>query len=97
MPSNSPSKEIMFDKIRQWQSSGISQKQFCLDNNLAFHSFYYWYKKFRNEQQNPSTDAFIPLQITGSNDSFASISFTNGRTLHLHQAVSADYLNALLF
>jgi len=33
--------EEMTSHIKSWKESGQSQKQFCLSNNLRFHTFYY--------------------------------------------------------
>ena len=96
MTAGSSSKEIMFENIRQWQASGLSQKKFCLDNGIAFHSFYYWYKRFRIIDKKPAADAFVPIQVTKDNDPFASVSFSNGSTVQIYHAVSVDYLKALI-
>ena len=49
--------------IKQWQQSGLSQKVFCEDNNIAYHVFHYWYGVYRSEQK--STGTFLPVGITG--------------------------------
>jgi len=96
MRSNSTTAEVMFSKIRQWKSSGMSQKSFCRQHGIAYHSFHHYYKKIRDADQNSST-GFIPLQVSDPDTSiFALLSFSNGNTVQFHQAVSPDYLKALV-
>jgi len=73
-------KEEMTHHIQSWKESGQSQKQYCLSNNLRFHTFYYWLKKDR-EQINPSTGGFIPIRVQGlatHSDSNVEIQYPNG-------------------
>ncbi|MCW3106368.1 MAG: hypothetical protein JWQ09_874 [Segetibacter sp.] len=55
-------KQHMFAHIEHWKQSRISQKQYCLQNEIAYHSFHYWLKRFKNNNdQKPA--AFIELQV----------------------------------
>ena len=49
--------------IEEWQQSGLSQKKFCVCNNIAYHVFHYWYGVYRSEQKT-ITDSFLPLDVT---------------------------------
>jgi hypothetical protein len=35
------------EMIRDWQQSGTTQRAFCIDNNIAYHVFHYWYVSLR--------------------------------------------------
>ncbi len=48
--------------IKQWQQSGLSQKAFCANNNIAYHVFHYWYGVYKSEQK--PTGSFLPVSIT---------------------------------
>ena len=48
--------------IKQWQQSGLSQKVFCTENNIAYHVFHYWYGVYKSDQK--STGSFLPVKIT---------------------------------
>jgi hypothetical protein len=86
----------MFSKIRQWKESGLSQKSFCKQHGIAYHSFHHYYKKWRDIQESKPA-GFVPLQIPDlQSEVFAMLSFPNGLTLQLHQAVTADYLKSLV-
>jgi len=50
------------DMINQWKQSGLSQKVFCVTNNIAYHVFHYWYGVYKSEQK--STGSFLPVSIT---------------------------------
>ena len=91
-------KETMFSLIRQWQSSGISQKAFCEQHDVRYHIFHYWYKRFKDDRkiESPSAGRFVHLQTAISTGAFAEIAFASGSKIILHQPVAADYLKALL-
>ncbi len=86
----------MFSKIREWQESGLNQKAFCEQYNVSYSNFHYWYKRFRDASP-PAAGGFVPLQIpdTGAGI-FASILFSNGHIIQLHQNVNPDYIKELL-
>ena len=46
------------DHIKRWQESGLSQIDYCLENNLSRHRFTYWKCK-NNKKDNPIK--FIPV------------------------------------
>ena len=52
----------MFDLVKKWQKSGKSQKKFSSENNVRFHTFSYWVKRYR--------------QSKGTNPGFASVTLT---------------------
>jgi len=96
MSKQSNTREIMFSKIREWQVSGLSQKSFCKQSNVAYCNFHYWYKRFRDVDP-AAGPGFAPLQISAIETGiFASVIFSSGHTIQLHQAVHSDYLKELL-
>jgi len=82
--------------IDAWEQSGLSQKQYCLQNNIAYHIFHYWYKRYRLKQT-VGTGDFVPLAINGSICTVcAELQLPDGTRILFHQPVSAEYLKALL-
>lgn len=82
--------------IANWQQSGQSQKQFCLQNNIAYHIFHYWYKVYRNQQADHS-GSFVAVKIAATaSQSHVELQLTDGRRIVFHQPVSADFLKALI-
>ncbi len=96
MSKQPKSGEVMFSKIREWQQSGLSQKAFCEQCNITYGNFHYWYKRFREVDPQRSS-GFVPLQISDiATGIFASVIFSSGHTIQLHQAISPEYLKELL-
>ena len=52
----------MFEMIEQWQKSGLSQKDFCVSKDVAYHSFHYWYRVYKSAQN--TGVSFVPVNIT---------------------------------
>lgn len=48
--------------ITQWQQSGLTQKAFCISNNVAYHIFHYWYGVYRSGQN--TNGSFVPVTVT---------------------------------
>ncbi len=89
-------REMMFAKLRDWQASGSTQKSFCEQHNLKHNTFYYWYKQFRKSESSLE-DGFVPVTFSQTPAPvFASVVFSSGGTLQLHQVVSAQYIKELL-
>ena len=62
MPATKEQRTQFLAMIKQWQQSGLSQKLFCTENNIAYHVFHYWYRAYKSEQK--STGTFLPVNIT---------------------------------
>lgn len=50
-------------RIKFWQESGLTQKEFCRQNNLRDNQLTYWKKRFIKPETKPVT--FIELQVAG--------------------------------
>lgn len=48
--------------ITQWQQSGLTQKAFCISNNITYHVFHYWYGVYRYNQN--TSGSFLPVTVT---------------------------------
>lgn len=95
MERRQQTKEQQLAMIATWQQSGQSQKQFCLQNNIAYHVFHYWYKVYRN-QVAANSGSFVAVNIAPQLQSNIELHLTNGNRIVFHQAVSADFLKALI-
>jgi hypothetical protein len=98
MESKEPVKQQMFDHIDKWQQSGLNQKAFCQQINLAYHVFHYWYKRYRMEESKPApTRSFVKLGVSSACiSSPIELVLPDGKRLLFHQPVSSDYLKALI-
>lgn len=97
---NSPEvREQMFSMIEQWQGSGLTQKAFCEQQSLRYHTFYYWYKCYRRGQGRPGENnpPFVKLKIEKPVEVCSvEINYPGGIRLMFHAPVSSNYLKALL-
>ena len=51
-------------QIEAWQSSGQTQQAYCKTNELSYHRFGYWRRKFRQrsqEAQSQKGSGFVPV------------------------------------
>jgi hypothetical protein len=77
--------EMMRFHVQSWQQSAGSQKDYCRENNLSYHTFIYWIQKFRRNHQ-PVEQAFIAVQGDPSRPSLAQeleICYPNGVRLKM--------------
>jgi hypothetical protein len=90
-----------FERIINWQQSGLSQKAWCEQNNVAYGVFHYWYRRFRNQQtgntQNKS-EGFVQLLVQDrpSGTPWCELVLDKGHKLFFHQPVSAEFIRSLL-
>lgn len=86
--------------IGSWKQSGLSQKAYCEQNNIRYHVFHYWYKRYRNQQDAVEDSTFVPLNVKPStfpvSNSAIEILLPDGKRILFHQPVVPDYLKALI-
>ena len=92
--------EQMFNLIRGWQQSELSQKLYCEQHGIRYHVFHYWYKVYRDERvvAPNHNSTFVPLRIEAqpvARPVFELI-LPDGKRLVFHQQPSADFIKALL-
>lgn len=91
VPNRKPDMTIITD----WQRSKLNQKQYCLQNKIAYHVFHYLYKRYRTRQADES-HSFTPVSIQPHNTGNVELHLPDGRRIVFYQPVSPDYLKALL-
>lgn len=89
-------RDQMFEHIKAWESSDISQKKFCEQNNITYHVFHYWYKVYRKSNQSAS-GSFVKLQVHPL-PALSSVELicADGKRLVFHKPVSPEFLKALI-
>ena len=61
--SDRQTKEQQMQKhIETWQTSNLTQKDYCIQNDIPFNTFYYWLKRLRDKEQTLSK-GFVSLRI----------------------------------
>lgn len=99
MRSNDHIRRQMFAHVAVWQQSGLTQRAYCMQNNIAYHVFHYWYKRYRDEcaATGNKQSAFVQLQVqASSSNAVMELLLGDGRRLLFHQIVSSDYLKSLI-
>ena len=91
----------MFDFIRQWQQSGLSQKAWCVQQSFAYSSFHYWYKRFRKLQAGSTevaNDNFVKLMVqdTVSVTPWCELVLGNDKKVFFHQPLPASFIRSLV-
>ncbi|MEO6818822.1 MAG: hypothetical protein ABI204_03775 [Ginsengibacter sp.] len=104
MQSKEEIRKQKFLMIEAWQQSGLSQKAWCIQESIAYHSFHYWYTKYCSAH--PVTfgsldkrQRFISLKVQSPFNGIAAnleLLLTDGRRLLFHSPVSSDYLKAII-
>jgi hypothetical protein len=98
---SSSNQQQMFDCIKQWQSSGLSQKAWCEENNVVYGVFHYWYRRFRNQHPDNKVDAkdrFVQLKVQDRSwgTAWCELVLSSGQRLFFHQPVAAEFIKSLL-
>jgi len=97
MQSKEQLREQNFAMITTWQQSGLTQKEYCEQNQVTYHHFHYWYRRYRMAPENlvKNKSPFVALKPP-SCSAHAELMFADGRRLVFHQPVSVDFLKALI-
>lgn len=98
MRNNTEVRLQMSGMIERWQESGLSQKSFCEKESIKSYTFYYWYKRYRQQtQSSESQSGFVKLKIEKPTIAASvEVLFPDGMRLLFNEPVSPDYLKALI-
>lgn len=98
-------RQTRFALIEKYLAGGLTQKQFCQQQQLAYSTFQFWLKKYRQIKPGAKSDQpvgkqFVPLTfgpaLIHSELSFYSIEYPNGVVLYVNRAIEPAALIALL-
>lgn len=87
-------REKMYDHVRAWQASDMTQKQFCQEIGEPYWVFQYWLGKYRQEQATPE-GTFARIATTGSS-SAVEIVYPSGVILRLPGGTPATVVRSYL-
>lgn len=101
MQYDSQTQERMLSMIAAWKQSGLSQKQYCEQNNIRYYVFHYWYKRYREMQVAEQDAGFVALNVQPSPSfntctAHMEILLADGKRVLFYQPVSSDYLKAII-
>lgn len=64
--------------LEQQQQSGLSIKQFCINNNISYQTFYYWSKKLNQSEPETQVQPILVTDLVESCASCVVLTFNNG-------------------
>ena len=84
------------DHVEAWQHSGLTQAEYCRQNNLKNHRWWYWRKRISCSAETDVT--FVPLHFSSSKISRAGISVVtpNGYRIVCDTGVDFSKLRQLI-
>jgi hypothetical protein len=84
------------DHVQAWQQSGLTQAEYCRQNNLKNHRWWYWRKRISHPSETNVT--FVPLRFSSSKLSRAGISVVtpNGYRIECDNGVDVSKLRQLI-
>lgn len=98
MRTNKEQQEFRNKTIEKWQSSGLSQKEFCRAENIRYSLFHYWYKRYKSGST--VSDNFVTLTCKESLPAVENIQVEvihpSGIRIVFHQTPSVACLKSLL-
>ena len=98
MAKSESTREQMFASIASWQKTDLSQKEWCRQQEIAYHVFHYWYRIYREDHREPISDnSFVRLTVKPQVDAACEVVFTDGTKIVFREPVSVQYLKGLLF
>ena len=92
----------MFPLIREWERSGLSQKEFYTHHGIKPHVFWYWLRRYREEGQVAPQEApgFVSIEMEGPEASaesvLAEVIYPDGTRLVFKERVGIGLLQGLL-
>lgn len=101
MSASIEARQAMFSLVEQWQAGGLTQKQFCAQHNIVLHTFYYWYKRYRQQNDTDKlqpSNVFMEIQANALVNTGAALEIllAGGHRLLFHQPVSAAFIKEVI-
>ena len=81
--------------IQESKSSGMTNKDFCIQRGVSENSFYYWQKKLRTKLAEAAAPQLVQLEPAFESAELLQISF-RGAELKLPAQVDMDAVSAIL-
>lgn len=90
-------RQEMFELIEQCQASEQTNKTFCKAHNINPAVFYYWQKRYREQQQEESA-GFMQVKVNKDRQAAADmyIEYPNGVRLHVSTETDLSTLQQLI-
>ncbi len=90
-------RKFWLNHIEQWQTSGLSQRAYCIQHDLIIHRFYDWRRRFKSSENNRV--AFLPVSLPGTtsfNQPSVRIHTPNGYIIEIGNQVGSTEIDRLV-
>lgn len=81
--------------VQAWQQSGLTQKEYCRQHQLAPHLLAYWIRRCR-KQHAPQARGFVPVSLSASTTPVMELLTSSGARLLFYSRPEVAYLQELL-
>ena len=94
--------EEMFLLMKEFESSGQSQRLFWEAQGLARSTFQYWWRRYRQWEQDPPSvqGGFVPLEVRPARGSTSLagivITYSDGTRVEIATPVEASFIRQLV-
>jgi transposase len=85
--------EIWEERIKKYKRSGLSQRQYCVQNQIPINTFQFWKKKLTKQTAKPT---FIKIRNSLAEENHIEIIHPAGVRIILKAEVPEETANALL-
>lgn len=85
-------REEMFPVVESWQESGLSKTVFCKERGIIKSVFFYWCKRYQEENDQGGFIALTPGGHILSQGQFIEIQYPNGVVLKLPANTPASHV-----
>jgi hypothetical protein len=100
IPTLEARRRSRFATIEEYLDSGLTQKQFCAQAQIAYSTFQFWLKKYRKLETGTrqSNNNFVPLKFAPPqiDSSYYTLQYPNGVVVHVHGTISVQTLVELI-
>lgn len=85
--------EQMQATVNEWEKSGQSKKAFCLERNINYPTFHYWYKRLKM----PTSPGFTEVSVgMGGSSGACELIFPSGMRMVFQGEPPASWLRELV-
>lgn len=85
-------REVWLSHVREWQSSGKTQSEYCREHNLPEKSFWYYKKKYFSKE-----DRLVEIKINRQSDrAFVELVSPDGMLLRFREGIHSSNLRNII-
>jgi len=94
MKASKEKQEFWKSHLKNWKSSGVSQRKYCEENGINTNTFGYWIQKLK--QVNKRDSSFICLNLRHDNNATFEVTIKNKYKIKLNNNYSSESLKKLI-